>query len=255
MLCVTMKKLCCVNLALYAFYSKSLSLVQFFLNALVSFLVNLAVYLSYELSTDRWHLLKQLRNCRCNCSCKRFFSSTCWWASLWSPSQPSTSAMHSLPEGDRYWNNPGCNFTIFVGSNLLVSFLVKPVAAIYLSYAFSIPTGGRYSTRQKLFVSSCIFFVYSGRDASHPEICFLIHSHISWPRSGDCGGSWIWTRDHCVLSLVSPSWLNHWATSSCTYRIYWYLLYKLSFLISFYCKVNFSHLSRIYLLYQQVAVL
>jgi hypothetical protein len=40
----------------------------------------------------------------------------------------------------------------------------------------------------------------------------MIHSHISWPRSGDCGGSRIRTRDSCVLCLVSPSWfkqLNH----------------------------------------------
>jgi hypothetical protein len=38
-----------------------------------------------------------------------------------------------------------------------------------------------------------LFVVYSSRDASHAEICFMIHSHISWPRSGDCGGSRIRT--------------------------------------------------------------
>jgi hypothetical protein len=26
-----------------------------------------------------------------------------------------------------------------------------------------------------------LVFFYSGSDASHPEICFLIHSHVSWP--------------------------------------------------------------------------
>jgi hypothetical protein len=36
----------------------------------------------------------------------------------------------------------------------------------------------------------------------------MIHSHISWPRSGDCEGSRIRTRDSCVLCLVSPSCLS-----------------------------------------------
>jgi hypothetical protein len=36
----------------------------------------------------------------------------------------------------------------------------------------------------------------------------MIHSHISWPRSGDCGGSRIRTRDSCVLYLVTPSCFN-----------------------------------------------
>jgi hypothetical protein len=49
---------------------------------------------------------------------------------------------------------------------------------------------------------------YSGRDASHPEICFTLHSHNSCPRSEDCEGSRIRTWDYCVLSLVSPSCLN-----------------------------------------------
>jgi hypothetical protein len=35
---------------------------------------------------------------------------------------------------------------------------------------------------------------YSRRDASHLEICFMIHSHISWPHSGDCEGSRIRTQ-------------------------------------------------------------
>jgi hypothetical protein len=36
----------------------------------------------------------------------------------------------------------------------------------------------------------------------------ILHSHISWPRSGDCEGSRIRTRDSCVLCLVSPSCLS-----------------------------------------------
>jgi hypothetical protein len=54
----------------------------------------------------------------------------------------------------------------------------------------------------------CLF--YSCRDASHAEICFYdtVHSHSSWPRSGDCGGSRIRTRDSCFLCLVSPSCFN-----------------------------------------------
>jgi hypothetical protein len=54
------------------------------------------------------------------------------------------------------------------------------------------------------------FFIvfYSCRDASHAEICFVIHSHSSWPHSGDCGGSRIRTRDSCVLCLMSPSCFN-----------------------------------------------
>jgi hypothetical protein len=36
----------------------------------------------------------------------------------------------------------------------------------------------------------------------------MVHSHISWPRSGDCEGSRIRTRDSCVLCLVSPSCLS-----------------------------------------------
>jgi hypothetical protein len=32
-----------------------------------------------------------------------------------------------------------------------------------------------------------------------------LHGHCSWPRSGDCVGSRIRTRDSCVLCLVSPS--------------------------------------------------
>jgi hypothetical protein len=51
-------------------------------------------------------------------------------------------------------------------------------------------------------ILNCFFF-YSSRDASHAENCFMIHSHISWPRSGDCGRSRIRTRDSCVLCLVS----------------------------------------------------
>jgi hypothetical protein len=72
---------------------------------------------------------------------------------------------------------------------------------------------------------------YSDRHASHPEMCFLIQKrHISWPRSGDCDGSRIRTRDCYVLSLLSPSclkqlsyhipWLSYhipyWATTSPT---------------------------------------
>jgi hypothetical protein len=53
-----------------------------------------------------------------------------------------------------------------------------------------------------------LFFTQAGTDASHPEICFNIHSHTSWPCSGDCEGSRIQTRDCYVLSLVSPSCLN-----------------------------------------------
>jgi hypothetical protein len=42
----------------------------------------------------------------------------------------------------------------------------------------------------------------------------LIHSHSAWPRSGDCGGSRIRTRDSCVLCLIS---LTNWATTSPTF--------------------------------------
>jgi hypothetical protein len=65
---------------------------------------------------------------------------------------------------------------------------------------------------RRLSVWQCFFFLrivfYSCRDASHAKICFMIHSHSSWPRSGDCGGSRIRTRDSCVLCLVSPSCFN-----------------------------------------------
>jgi hypothetical protein len=53
-----------------------------------------------------------------------------------------------------------------------------------------------------------LIFFYSSRDDSHAEVCFMLHSHISWPRSGDCGRSRIRTRDSCVLCLVSPSCFN-----------------------------------------------
>jgi hypothetical protein len=36
--------------------------------------------------------------------------------------------------------------------------------------------------------------------ASHLKIWFLIHSHVSWPWSGDCGGSRIRTRNCCVTA-------------------------------------------------------
>jgi hypothetical protein len=57
-------------------------------------------------------------------------------------------------------------------------------------------------------------------------IQFLIHSHISWPRSRECEGSRIRTWKCCVSRLVSPSCLSylshhiptepqypHWATT------------------------------------------
>jgi hypothetical protein len=40
------------------------------------------------------------------------------------------------------------------------------------------------------------------------RFCFMIHSHSSWPRSGDCWGSRFRTQDSCVLCLVSPSCFN-----------------------------------------------
>jgi hypothetical protein len=57
-----------------------------------------------------------------------------------------------------------------------------------------------------------------------PWDLFLMRSHISWPRSGDCEGSRNRTRDCCLFSLVSPSCkLSHhipnWATTS-LYFIY-----------------------------------
>jgi hypothetical protein len=68
------------------------------------------------------------------------------------------------------------------------------------------------------------FFIvfYSGRDASHPEIWFLIHSHNSCRPSGDCGGSQDRTRNCCVtvwftqscLSQLSHHIPNNWATTS-----------------------------------------
>jgi hypothetical protein len=84
-----------------------------------------------------------------------------------------------------------------------------------------LPPPRRRVARGKFFI---LIIFYSSRDASHAEIWFMIHSHISWPRSGDCGGSRIRSRDSCVLCLVSPSCFNqlshhiptNWATTSPT---------------------------------------
>jgi hypothetical protein len=56
-----------------------------------------------------------------------------------------------------------------------------------------------------------ILTVFFTRAVTHHllRFCFyMIHSQLPWPRSGDCGGSRIRTRDSCVLCLVSPSCLS-----------------------------------------------
>jgi hypothetical protein len=52
-------------------------------------------------------------------------------------------------------------------------------------------------------IASQVFFktvFYSGRDASFPEILFILHSHNSCRPLGDCGGSRDRTRDCCVTA-------------------------------------------------------
>jgi hypothetical protein len=50
---------------------------------------------------------------------------------------------------------------------------------------------------------------YSGRDASNPEILFIIHSYCSCRPSGNCGGSWDRTRNCCVAVWCHPVALDN----------------------------------------------
>jgi hypothetical protein len=86
------------------------------------------------------------------------------------------------------------------------------------------PTKHRYLVLYRQHTPIYKIFFHSGRDASYPEICFMIHSHNSWPRSGDCERSRIRTRDCCVLSLVSPSCLSQLSYHIPTFIRLWSLL-------------------------------
>jgi hypothetical protein len=70
----------------------------------------------------------------------------------------------------------------------------------------------------------CVTVLYSGRDASFPEILFyILHNHDSCLPLGDCGGSRDWNRDCCVTTWYQAvdltTELPHprlWATTSPT---------------------------------------
>jgi hypothetical protein len=67
-----------------------------------------------------------------------------------------------------------------------------------------------------IFLLLFIFIVfYSGRNAFHPKDCFIVDSHSSWPAPFRT----LWGKQDSNSgllhdSLVSPSGLNHWATTS-----------------------------------------
>jgi hypothetical protein len=67
-------------------------------------------------------------------------------------------------------------------------------------YANDVETAAKsdFCSRRVLRYFFLIFFFYSGMDASHPEILFIIHSHNSCRPSGDCGGSRNRAQKCCV---------------------------------------------------------
>jgi hypothetical protein len=82
---------------------------------------------------------------------------------------------------------------------------------MYLETSFWFGRGGlvRYYWQTDCAKKQCFFYiVFTQAETPHMLRFVLWYSHISWPRSGDCGGSQIRTRDSCVICLVSPSCFN-----------------------------------------------